>query len=577
MTAEVRRSIVLAVAGLLGGFAMVVALFGTGELLKRNAAVNPSAETPAAPDKPSAGAEAGDRAGGAPSTDSPHAALQALSQGETGRATPSAPEAKPREDDGTPSFDIVRVEPDGASVIAGRAAPNSRIDLLRDGKPFATATADAAGQFALTPPDLPPGTSEIALRATGPDGKPLPGRESVTVVVAEKRDAKPLIALTAPELPTRVLSQPDAPGAAGKPPTTALAGTSDAAAPAPDKESRSAAAKATAKPGREAEKPAGKGEAGAIRIVSVDAQEGGRLHVTGQATAWSSLRLYLNDTMVASGQSGADGRVAFTIGRGVKPGAYRIRVDSVDPAAGKVKARAEVAFAYPDSVPPTRYADAASSGKAGSGEAAKPAGTAPLASKAPPAPARERMAAEPRATVPDPSEPGRPAQMAARTSPAETKPAETKPAETRAAPSLAAPPREANAGSAGADRPAASGTPSLAASSGAAAPATGTDRRAASALSPSLPGNDAAPDEAGTVFVPEVNTARISRGDSLWQISRRTYGRGNRYTVIYDANQDQIRDPNRIYPGQMFVLPREGATPGTPSAPSARSGSDRRT
>lgn len=422
MTAEVRRSLVLAAAGLLGGFAMVVALFGTGELLKRNAAVNPSAETPAAPDKPSAGAETGDRAGGAPSTDSPHAALQDLSQGETGRATSSAPEAKPRADDGTPSFDIVRVEPDGASVIAGRAAPNSRIDLLRDGKPFATATADAAGQFALTPPDLPPGTSEIALRATGPDGKPLPGRESVTVVVAEKRDAKPLIALTAPDLPTRVLSQPDAPGAAGKPPTTTLAGTPGASAPGEGNRP------AAAKPGRDAEKPAGKGEAGAIRIVSVDAQEGGRLHVTGQATAWSSLRLYLNDTMVASGQSGADGRVAFTIGRGVKPGAYRIRVDSVDPAAGKVRARAEVAFAYPDSVPPTRYADAAA-GKAGSGEATKPAGAS-----------RDRAAAEPRATPPGPSEPGRTAQMAARTAPAETKPAET-----RAAPSLAAPPPDANA------------------------------------------------------------------------------------------------------------------------------------
>lgn len=552
MTAEVRRSLVLAAAGLLGGFAMVVALFGTGELLKRNAAVNPSAETPAAPDKPSAGAETGDRAGGAPLTDSPHAALQALSQGETGQATSSAPEAKPRADDGTPSFDIVRVEPDGASVIAGRAAPNSRIDLLRDGKPFATATADAAGQFALTPPDLPPGTSEIALRATGPDGKPLPGRESVTIVVAEKRDAKPLIALTAPDLPTRVLSQPDAPDATGKAPTTALAGTPGA--PAPGEGNRPAAAK----PGRDAEKPAGTGEAGAIRIVSVDAQEGGRLHVTGQATAWSSLRLYLNDTMVASGQSGADGRVAFTIGRGVKPGAYRIRVDSVDPAAGKVRARAEVAFAYPDSVPPTRYADATATGKAGSGEATKPTGAG-----------RDRAAAEPRTTPPGPSEAGRTARMAARTAPAETKPAET-----RAAPSLAAPPPDANAATSGADRPAASGAPSPAASSGA---ATGADRRAAAALPPGPPGGGAAPGEAGTVFVPEVSTARITRGDSLWQISRRTYGRGNRYTVIYDANQDQIRDPNRIYPGQMFVLPKEGSAPGTPSTPSARSGSDRRT
>ena len=103
MTAEVRRSLLLAAVGLLGGFAMVVALFGTGELLKRNATVTPSAETSAAPEKPG-GAETGDRAGAAPSTGSPHAALPALPQGESGGAGPSAPEP-----DGRPSFDNVRV------------------------------------------------------------------------------------------------------------------------------------------------------------------------------------------------------------------------------------------------------------------------------------------------------------------------------------------------------------------------------------------------------------------------------------------------------------------------------------
>ena len=61
----------------------------------------------------------------------------------------------------------------------------------------------------------------------------------------------------------------------------------------------------------------------------------------------------------------------------------------------------------------------------------------------------------------------------------------------------------------------------------------------------------------GTVFVPEITTARITRGDNLWQISKRTYGHGRRYTVIFDANQDQIRDPDLIYPGQTFVLPVE--------------------
>lgn len=47
----------------------------------------------------------------------------------------------------------------------------------------------------------------------------------------------------------------------------------------------------------------------------------------------------------------------------------------------------------------------------------------------------------------------------------------------------------------------------------------------------------------------------IRRGDTLWQISRRTYGEGVRYTTIYVANRSQIQDPNRIKPGQVFSVP----------------------
>ncbi|ODN68837.1 LysM domain/BON superfamily protein [Methylobrevis pamukkalensis] len=47
----------------------------------------------------------------------------------------------------------------------------------------------------------------------------------------------------------------------------------------------------------------------------------------------------------------------------------------------------------------------------------------------------------------------------------------------------------------------------------------------------------------------------IRRGDNLWTISRRLYGRGMRYSTIYLANTDQIRNPDLIYPGQVFVLP----------------------
>jgi nucleoid-associated protein YgaU len=60
------------------------------------------------------------------------------------------------------------------------------------------------------------------------------------------------------------------------------------------------------------------------------------------------------------------------------------------------------------------------------------------------------------------------------------------------------------------------------------------------------------------VVVPYVETALVIRGDSLWRISKTTYGHGIRYSVIYKANRDQIRNPDLIYPGQIFVLPKDG-------------------
>lgn len=60
----------------------------------------------------------------------------------------------------------------------------------------------------------------------------------------------------------------------------------------------------------------------------------------------------------------------------------------------------------------------------------------------------------------------------------------------------------------------------------------------------------------GAVVIDSIETATVIRGDSLWRISRKTYGSGYRYTEIHRANQEQIRDPDLIYPGQIFVLPK---------------------
>jgi nucleoid-associated protein YgaU len=48
----------------------------------------------------------------------------------------------------------------------------------------------------------------------------------------------------------------------------------------------------------------------------------------------------------------------------------------------------------------------------------------------------------------------------------------------------------------------------------------------------------------------------VQPGNNLWQMARRAYGAGTRYLIIYSANLGQIRDPERIYPGQVFKLPK---------------------
>jgi nucleoid-associated protein YgaU len=62
-------------------------------------------------------------------------------------------------------------------------------------------------------------------------------------------------------------------------------------------------------------------------------------------------------------------------------------------------------------------------------------------------------------------------------------------------------------------------------------------------------------DSSSAAVAPRKSTMTVTRGDSLWRISRLTYGEGTRYALVYRANRDRIRNPDRIYPGQVFVLP----------------------
>ena len=55
-----------------------------------------------------------------------------------------------------------------------------------------------------------------------------------------------------------------------------------------------------------------------------------------------------------------------------------------------------------------------------------------------------------------------------------------------------------------------------------------------------------------------IATRTIQPGNTLWAIAEERYGSGVLYVNVFEANKDRIRDPDLIYPGQVFLMPEVG-------------------
>lgn len=55
--------------------------------------------------------------------------------------------------------------------------------------------------------------------------------------------------------------------------------------------------------------------------------------------------------------------------------------------------------------------------------------------------------------------------------------------------------------------------------------------------------------------VEQGKTYTVQKGDTLWKIAKQFYGNGSQYSKIVSANSDKIKNPNLIYPGQVFSIP----------------------
>ncbi|MGJ4889769.1 LysM peptidoglycan-binding domain-containing protein [Bradyrhizobium sp. HKCCYLRH3099] len=252
----------------------------------------------AGPNQTTAQVLRGQEQGASEQAASPLARVQKQASGLADVLGSLAPQAAVQTD--LPAFDVVNVDPSGDAVVAGRAAPGTTVELLRNGEVHDRAVADRAGQFAMVPSRLPAGSYALTLRSKLADGREVISKQSVAVNVEVSRQPA-TVALLAPDEPTRVLSKPSA------------------AIPQ------------------------------ALAVDAVDHESDGVLRINGRARPGATVRLYLNDRLISSTVAGADGRLGITVGKGVsRAGDDRVRLDEVDAASGSVQARAEVPLSLPD-------------------------------------------------------------------------------------------------------------------------------------------------------------------------------------------------------------------------------------
>ncbi len=229
-----------------------------------------------------------------------------------------------------PTFDVVRVEPDGSAVIAGRAAPGSEVEVEIEGQVVGSATADSSGGFVAL---LDAGTADtpraMSLRATDENGgstvseqvvvlapSPETATEEVFAEATAETDASGADALaTADETPTGTPAEPEAPAV--------IIADAEGVRVLQD----------------DADGPRGTQNV-VIDAITYDSE--GDVALSGRAPSDGFVRIYIDNRPVEVGEIGADGQWRTELPQ-VDTGVYTLRVDQVD-ADGTVTSRAETPF-----------------------------------------------------------------------------------------------------------------------------------------------------------------------------------------------------------------------------------------
>lgn len=469
-------------------------------------------------------------------------------------APAAAPADNQQSSNNLPVFDVLRVEPDGSAVIAGKAKAGSVLEILNNGQVISKADIGQSGDFAAVLDNpLPPGDHQLILRSTDKDGQVLQSDEIATVSVPKDKAGNLLAMVTKPGEASRLLTLPEQTPTAG---AQAAPATGDATAPTETATLPGLPAGsnevATQPPaiGGTAPADAASSEKAAIQVTAVEF-EGDKIFVAGSAPAGSTIRALVDDkeigttTTLASGSFVVEGTIDLSVGN------HTVSTEMLD-SAGKVLVRVNVPFARPagEQVAVTVQPGAAAATSTAAAESplsdvsvfknlreevAKAFGLLQALYADGKTPQMEQMAA------------ARSATTFALKSLSEFRAAAS--AEAGFAAFVGTTANRASAIVADLDK-----LPNDVRAVGNAL--EGLAGRIAELTSEPVPQSNEGPKTFEQApLAHNENAVIIRRGDTLWQISRRVYGQGVRYTTIYLANQDQIKNPDLIEPGQIFGLP----------------------
>lgn len=270
---------------------------------------------------------------------------------------------------GVPSFDLVRVESDGTSVIAGTAAPGSIVEFLVNGAVAATATADTSGNYVAFL-DLPASDKPRSLSAqiSGNGGETITSAGTVLIAPTQAPDVAIETAAVEPEQSTQeateaatteTASDDPAPSdgtvVAAAPEAPALADTPEPSAPAIvlADESGVKLLQPAARPAVPGSEQLALSEGANtsdtlpqivenIVIDTISYDDSGEVALSGRGGQQGFVRVYINDKPVQTAQIGSDGTWTSDL-PDVDAGVYRLRIDEVA-SDGSVLSRIETPF-----------------------------------------------------------------------------------------------------------------------------------------------------------------------------------------------------------------------------------------